>query len=427
MSASRGPVAGRGPAASRGPTAGRGRAASGEPAVFRGPVGLLRRRPAGDILIAVAAAAVGAATVLLGPPSDRPLAEWVLVEAAALTLGLARALPVVALALDVILIVVTDVVLPGTSHVAPLVAALALGAVAYRCGTVVTALSWAATFAAVLVSVGRDAGGLLAGADGFLRILSTALAVAAPVAFGRYLAALRQAAAVAEERAREAEERRLVETRAARMTERAHLAGDLHDLVAHHVSAIALTAGSAKYAATHAPGQAQRLDAALDGITSIHDSARRALVDLRGLLHVLRDPGAPDLLVDPEQMITDAVERSRTAGLHVTLTHDERAVDAPLALRVTAARVMQEALTNALKHAGPGADVAAVVAVRDDRMLIDVTNTVRRDPAPDLPPSGHGLTGMRERVEVLGGTLAAGPTGDGWHLAAALPLAAVRP
>ena len=377
-----------------------------------------------DVLVACAAGAVGAASIAVGPASDRPVTQWVLVEAAAGALVLALRLPLVALALEVVLVVVTDVVLPGAGHVAPLAAALALGVVAYRCGTLVTGLSWAATFTAVLVSVGRDAGGPLAGADGVIRILSTALGVAAPVAFGRYLAAVRQAAAVAEERARDAEERRLVETRAARMTERARIAGDLHDLVAHHVSAIALTAGSAQYAATHAADQRLRLDAALGGIESIHDSARRALVDLRGLLHVLRDPSSPESVVDPERMIADAVERSRTAGLHVTLTQDERSTQAPLALRVTAARVMQEALTNALKHAGPGSDVAAEVAVADDRLLIDVANTVHLERAVALPPSGHGLIGMRERVEVLGGTLSAGPAGDGWRLRAALPLVA---
>ncbi|MFD8075522.1 sensor histidine kinase [Streptomyces sp. NPDC059718] len=384
------------------------------------------RRLGLDILIAVTAACVGAATIVLGPSSGRPVVEWVLVEAAVVALALARYAPVVTLVVEVVLIVVTDVVLPGTSHVAPLAAALALGVVAYRCGTVVTAVSWTATLTAVLVSVGRDAGGLLSGADGVIRILSTALAVAAPVAFGRYLAALRQAADVAEERARDAEERREAETRAARMTERARIAGDLHDMVAHHVSAIALTAGSAQYAATHAADRQQRLDAALGGIESIHVSARQALVDLRGLLHILRDPTSPDAVVNPEQMINDAVERSRAAGLRVTLTHDERAAGASLALRVTAARVVQEALTNALKHAGPGSDVSATVVVTDDQFLVDVANTVQRERSPSLPSSGHGLTGMRERVEVLGGTLAAGPTGNGWHLCAALPLAVGR-
>ncbi|EGX54828.1 signal transduction histidine kinase-like protein [Streptomyces zinciresistens K42] len=386
----------------------------------------LHRRPWLDPLIALAAAGAAAAGIALGPATDQPVLQWSLIEAAALTLAFARRLPVVGLALCVVLTAVIGVVLPDISQVAPLTSGFLLGVVAYRHGTAVTVPAWAVTFIAVVAGMGQDYDRLLDGADGVLMLVATALAVAAPAAFGRYLAVLRQAAVVAEERVREAEERRLVETRAARMAERAHLAGDLHDLVAHHVSAIALTAGSAHYAATHAPDERQRLDAALEGITTIQTAARQTLVDLRGLLHVLRDPGTPDVLADPEQMITDAVERSRTAGLRVTLTHDDRAGQAPLALRVTTARVLQEALTNALKHGGPGSDVAATVAVRDDRILIDVTNTLRLAPAVPLPASGHGLSGMRERVEVLGGTLVAGPAPDGWHLAAALPLA-VRP
>ncbi|MEU3983727.1 histidine kinase [Streptomyces sp. NPDC026672] len=381
------------------------------------------RRPWLDVAIGTAASGIGAATVVLGPPSDRSGALWFLIEAAAAALALVRVLPVAVLAFEVVLVVVTDMVATNPTHVATFAAALALGAVAYSRATLTIVLSWAATFTAVLISMGRDPEGLLCGADGILRILSSALAVSAPVAFGRYLSALRQAAAVAEERARDAEERRLVETRVVRMTERARIAGDLHDLVAHHVSAIALTAGSARYAATHAADRQQRLDAALDGIETIHASAHQALVDLRGLLHILRDPDVPESITDPEQMIAEAVDRSRTAGLRIALTHDARAAQAPLALRVTAARVMQEALTNALKHAGPGSDVAATVGVADGRLLIDVANTVPRERPPALPPSGYGLAGMQERVEMLGGTLTAGPADNGWRLHAALPLA----
>ncbi len=376
-----------------------------------------------DGAIAATAAAVGAATVVLGPGSDRPALEWALVEAAAVMLVFLRHAPLVALAAEVVLVVVIDVLLPDTSHVAPLAAALALGAVAYRHGTAIVAVSWAATIAAVLVSVGRDAGALLTGADGVVRVLALVLAVAAPVAFGRYLAALRQAAAVAEERARDAETRRTVETRAARMTERARIAGDLHDLVAHHVSAIALRAGSGQYAATHAADQRQRLDGAVGALEAISTSAGQALVDLRGLLGILRDPENPGPIVDPEQMITDTVERVRGAGLRVVLVHDERTVAAPLAVRVTAARVMQEALTNALKHAGPGASVAATVAVDDDRLRVDVENSTHASTGAALPVSGHGLLAMRERVAMLGGTLDAGASGDVWRLCVTLPLA----
>ncbi|MFJ5261827.1 sensor histidine kinase [Streptomyces sp. NPDC088387] len=381
----------------------------------------LRRRLKLDLLLALAAAGIGAATIITGL-SDRPVLQSVLVQSAALGLVLVRYVPLVALAVEVALVAVTDVLLPDTSHMAPLVAAVALGAVAYRYGNRITAVAYAATVSAVLFSVSRDHEGALCGADGVVRILSTAAAVAAPVAFGRYLVGVKQAAAVARERAREAEEHRLAETRAARMAERARLAGDLHDLVAHHVSAIALRAGSAQYAATHAPDQQDRLDAALGGLDAIQSNAREALVDLRGLLRILRDPESPDSVVDPERMIGEAVERSRTAGLRVTLTQDERATRVPLTLRVTTARVMQEALTNALKHAGPGSDVAASVEVSGDRLVIDVTNTVRLPRTAPLPPSGHGLTGMRERVEVLGGTLSAGRTTKGWQLTVALPL-----
>ncbi|MFD4749806.1 sensor histidine kinase [Streptomyces rubiginosohelvolus] len=387
---------------------------------------LNKRRWGPGLVMAAVATLAASASIVLGPPSERPVLQWLLVTAAAVTLVLARSAPFAALIIEVVLVVVTDVALPEPSHVATLAAALALGAVAYRHSTAWTVLGWFLTLSAVLVNLGREAGGLLGGADGALRIVSTALAVAAPAAIGRYLAALRQAAAVAEERARDADERREVETHAARMTERTHIAGELHDLVAHHVSAIALTAGSARYAATHAPDPQTRLAAAVDGIETIHTSAREALVDLRGLLHVLRDPNAPDMVLNPEQMIADAVERSRAAGLDVTLTQDARAVDVALAQRVTAARVLQEAFTNALKHAGAGATVSASLTVSGDELRIEVANTLRQVRTPALPPSGHGLTGMRERVQVFGGTLTAGPVDGSWKLTAVLPLV-VRP
>jgi signal transduction histidine kinase len=92
---------------------------------------------------------------------------------------------------------------------------------------------------------------------------------------------------------------------------------------------------------------------------------------------------------------------------------------------VTAARVVQEALTNALKHAGPGAEVETTVDVVDSRLRVEVANSGPVGPHPALPASGHGLAGMRERVEIHGGTLAAGPTHTGgWRLRVTLPLGA---
>jgi signal transduction histidine kinase len=383
------------------------------------------RGPWLDGTIMAVAASITAASIALGVPSSNPAAQWVLAEAAALGLGLIRRAPVAAFAVEVVLIFVTDAVVPAGSHVAPLTAAVALGAVAYRHRWPVTLAALAAMYAATLASVASDDGDLLAGADGVVRILSVGLATAAPVAFGRYLAVLRQAATVAEERARDAEERRVVETRTARLAERARIASDLHDLVAHHVSAIAMQAGSARYAATHGPDPAHRLSTAVGALESIHTSAGQALVDLRGLLRVLRDPADHDSLADPEEMIADAVRRSRSAGLEIRARIDDRAAEVPLTLRVTAARVVQEALTNALKHAGPGTEVDATVAIDDSQLQIEVANSVPAGRAPALPRSGHGLAGMRERVEILGGTLAAGPTHTGgWRLHVALPIGA---
>jgi signal transduction histidine kinase len=380
-----------------------------------------------DAAIVAIALAVGAFSIVLGQPSGAEAQQWVLVEAAALALGLVRHAPLVVLATEGILVFVTDAVVPADSHVAPLAGVIALGAVAYRHRWAITGVALAAAYAAVLVSVGRTGEKMLTGADGLVRIVLFALAVAAPVIFGRYLAGLRRAAAIAEERAREAEERREAETQATRLAERTRIASDLHDLVAHHVSAIALQAGSGHYAATHAPDPKQRLDDAIGALRSIHTSAGQALVDLRGLLRVLRNHTDQESIVDPERMIADAVERSRGAGLNVVARIDDRTIEAPLSLRVTAARVVQEALTNALKHAGPGAEVRTVMDLDGSHLWVEVADSGSVLPHPALPRSGHGLVGMRERVEILGGTLAAGPTqAGGWRLRATLPLG-VRP
>ncbi|MBL7258943.1 sensor histidine kinase [Paractinoplanes lichenicola] len=368
-----------------------------------------------DVGIGVAAALFGAVMIVLGAPSGQPVAQWLLIEASVLALVLIRHFPLVLLGIEVVLVVVTDIVLPYESHVAPLAAGLALGAVAYRHSGLVTTAGWLATYGAVVFTVGRHDPGLLSGVEGALRLCSIAAAVGAPVAFGCWLAGLRKVAAQERERA-------IAEREAARMGERARISNDLHDLVAHHVSAIAMRAGSARYAALHGSGPAaERLEESATALDAIHTSAGQALVDLRGLLHVLRDPGSADPLLDPEQMINDAVERSRAAGLTVTADVDVRLAMAPLALRVTAARVVQEALTNALKHA-PESAVKVALKKDDGRLSIMVDNDLSDKSDSALPSSGHGLAGMRERVEILGGTFAAGPSRDGWKVAVTLEL-----
>ena len=320
------------------------------------------------------------------------------------------------------LLVAADAVTVTGADTAQFAAAVALGYVAYRSSWPATAAGYALLLTVTLVNV-IDPGNaeVLRGGVGVLRLVMLAGIAAAPVAFGRYLSGVRQAARAAEERAREAEERRAAETRMVRLTERTAIARDLHDIVAHHVAAIALRAGAARYAVQHTG----RPDEAVLALDELRDTAGQVLDELRELLEVLRDPDAvapAETSVDPAQVIRDAARRVREAGLAVQVRMPE-VLHMPLVGGTTAARVVQEALTNSLKHAGPGAVVSVDVKVTAGALLIEVWDSGPARPGPRLPASGHGLRGMRERVGLLGGTLVAGGTeGGGWRVRVRLPI-----
>ncbi|MFI7605740.1 sensor histidine kinase [Micromonospora sp. NPDC049366] len=376
-----------------------------------------------ELLLGLVAAGLGVASTLLGAPGQ-PREGWAV--AVPLVAGLAlvgvRRLPWFVLVGECALLVVADALTATATDTPQLAAAVALGFVAYRADWRGTALAYALFYAATLADV-LDHGnaGVLSGGLGVLRLVMLTGVTAAPVAFGRYLRGVRHAAQVAEDRAREAESRRAVETRAARLAERAGIARDLHDIVAHHIAAIALRAGTARYAVERTGDSAE----AVVVLGELRDTAGRVLDELRELLEVLRDPEAVEPSagqVEPEQVIRDAEQQVREAGVAVRVTMSSALTAAPLVVRTTAARVVREALTNTLKHAGPGA--AASVDVRADGggMVVEVRDSGPVRPRPTLPPSGHGLAGMRERVGLLGGTLTAGAAeGGGWRVRAWLP------
>ncbi len=212
------------------------------------------------------------------------------------------------------------------------------------------------------------------------------------------------------------EAQRADDARRAAMGERLAIARDLHDIVAHHVSVIAVQAEGAQSVLESRPDRAGR------AMADVADTARTALAELRRMLSVLRSDGG----VAPQpglETIDELVDSVRRAGMDVRLTrpddaHGAAGVDAVAGL--TAYRVVQEALTNVLKHAGPCAtDVS--VAVRDDAVVVAVIDDGR---GPGVANGGHGLIGMRERVATLGGTLEAG-AGDhgGFAVRAWLPRA----
>jgi signal transduction histidine kinase len=205
--------------------------------------------------------------------------------------------------------------------------------------------------------------------------------------------------------------------RAAVSDERARIARELHDVIAHAVSVVVLQSRGARKLLT--PEQ-RDLRESLD---TIERSASEALHEMRRLLSLLREQDE-ELALAPQPSLrrVDALaERARAAGLPVDVQVDGSLDELPAGIDVSGYRIVQEALTNALKHAGPAH--ASVRIKRDDRILaIEVTDDGTG--AGNGGPGGHGLVGMRERVAVYGGSIQAGPrpAGTGFSLRVELPL-----
>ncbi len=196
--------------------------------------------------------------------------------------------------------------------------------------------------------------------------------------------------------------------------ERARIARELHDIVAHHLAVIVLQAAGAR--ASGKPAGAT--------LEKIENSARQALAETRRLLGVLRDPDEETgFAPQPGIGDLDALAASvRAAGLEVNLVISGDRGAPPAAVDVSVYRIVQEALTNVLKHAGPArADVTIDCA--EKAVMIEVIDDGTGEPGHQASVDGHGLAGMRERAAVFGGELAAGPRPDGGYaVRARLPL-----
>jgi signal transduction histidine kinase len=219
------------------------------------------------------------------------------------------------------------------------------------------------------------------------------------------------------ERAALLEREQAAEARRAVAEERTRIARELHDVVAHRVSLMTVQAGAAKTIAADDP------EGASQAMHAVEKAGRQALDELRHLLGVLR-PEADGEALGPQPGLADVprlVDQFRAAGLEVSLTMDGAQTELPARVDLSAYRIVQEALTNALKHAGPGARTE-VRLHRDSRGVgIEVLDDGRGGSI--LTGSGHGIVGMRERALLLGGRLDAGPRpGGGFHVVAHLPL-----
>jgi signal transduction histidine kinase len=221
-----------------------------------------------------------------------------------------------------------------------------------------------------------------------------------------------------EERARYLEESREEEARRMLAEERLRIARDLHDIVAHSLASINVQAGAGAHVGRAHPDQA------VHALLAIKAASKDALEELRATLGMLRasdDETAPRAPVPTLARLDALVDRTEQAGLPVTVSVTGRVEALPAAVDAAAYRIVQESLTNALRHGGPDARAAVAIEFGPDSVEIDVTDTGLGAAAVN-GASGHGITGMRERAAGLGGSLAAAPApGGGYHVHAVLP------
>ncbi|MEU9701088.1 sensor histidine kinase [Streptomyces sp. NPDC047981] len=229
-----------------------------------------------------------------------------------------------------------------------------------------------------------------------------------------------------EERATRLEQEREAQAKVAVAAERARIARELHDVVAHNVSVMVVQADGAAYVLDSSPDQAKQ---ALETISS---TGRQALAEMRRLLGILRTgehKEAGEYVPQPDvEQIEDLVEQVRSAGLTVDFRIEGTPRPLPSGVELTAYRIVQEALTNTRKHGGPDVGASVRLVYFDDGLGLLVeddgrgaTHEMYEDGGAD--GRGHGLIGMRERVGMVGGTLDAGPRpGGGFRISALLPL-----
>lgn len=219
------------------------------------------------------------------------------------------------------------------------------------------------------------------------------------------------------ERAAQVEQEQAAEARRAIVEERSRIARELHDVVAHQVSLMTVQAGAAKTVAADDPEGASR------AMEAVEKAGHQALGELRHLLGVLRPEAELDGLGLQSGLadVPRLVDQLEEAGLDVSLTMNGPQTDLPARVDLSAYRIVQEALTNVLKHAGLNARAEVWLNTDNHRVAIKVLDDGHG--AAIMPASGHGILGMRERALLLGGSLDAGPRpGGGFQVVAYLPI-----
>lgn len=221
------------------------------------------------------------------------------------------------------------------------------------------------------------------------------------------------------ERARTAERTQVALAERAVADERRRIARELHDVVAHHVSVLAVLATGSRRALRSDP------DAADEALATIEETSRTTLRELRRLLDVLRTDPEPAGELEPQPglaRLENLIDQVREAGLDVALRLTPTGQPLEPGLALTVYRIVQEALTNVLKHAGPLATAEVRLDIAPYHLILEIFDT-GRGPIGGTIRAGHGLVGMRERVALYGGTLRTGPRpGGGYRVYARIPI-----
>jgi signal transduction histidine kinase len=264
----------------------------------------------------------------------------------------------------------------------------------------------------------------------------TALLVLLPTAVvATAMRTWRRRAGDSAERLRVAQAEHAAQTRQAVEAERARIASELHDVVTHNVSVMVVQAGAARSVLASSPEQAQEAQTAIKALLAVEGSGRTAMGELRHLLGLLAPAGNHGSAADEAALVPQPglgqvralVDRVRAAGLPAELIVTEGARPLPPGVDLAAYRVVQEALTNVLKHGG-GARAVVRLAYGERELVITVTDDGAA--AGYVPQgsrgAGRGLIGLRERLGLYGGELDAGPRpGGGWRVRAIIPLESV--
>lgn len=301
--------------------------------------------------------------------------------------------------------------------VIPMVILLGAYTVGARCPTRVAVIAYGFVVLALL-------GLFLGHAQGFdvSTLLANLALFAAAFLFGGNVAARSARLAALEERAQAISREHEEEARRAVADERLRIAQELHDVVAHSMGVIAVQAGAGMHVIDTDPAEAKR------SLEAISSTSRSTLTEIRRLLGVLREDEGASTALAPAPGLGDLPSLTAEltdAGVPTTLRVDGPSADVPKGVELTTYRIVQEALTNVLKHGGPGARADVVVTVVPDAVHIEVSDDGRGIDLSVDGAAGHGLRGMRERVAVYGGDLHTGPRASGgFEVRADLPYGA---